>query len=298
MATSFCQLVGSVQPEQLKSSAGAQHRARTALLPEGLYVSVQQSPAPPGSPCRARLWLRPPGLPPPHPWVCRMLSAARGGGESSPPCSQLEIGWSHVVSIHSPLRSVGTWIKLAAQAWFWLLRTTTGEVQVPGADGAPREGTGNSGGKRCCSAGHSPSQRGKRLLCPGTQPGKCCRALPIPADLAWRGLLPLCLDVVSNHPPVICGQEDVIVSGAVIVAGAHLDEHHLPLEEVPFGAAELHLHGAGGIGGAAAAVRAAAAEPGPVGTGAGAARKLEVQALAWLWGAYTLLPLLGREQRS
>lgn len=84
------------------------------------------------------------------------------------------------------------------------------------------------------------------------------------------GLLLLSLDVVSNHPTVICGQEDVVVSGAVIVAGAHPDEHHLPLEEVPLGAAELHVHGAGQEWGAAAPVRAAATEPGPVGLGAGA----------------------------
>jgi len=90
-------------------------------------------------------------------------------------------------------------------------------------------------------------------------------------DPAWRGLLRLCLDVVPNHPPVIRGQEDVVVSGTVVVAGAHLDEHHLPLEEVPLGAVELHLHGAGDVRGAAAAVRAAPAELGPVGTGAGAA---------------------------
>lgn len=115
-------------------------------------------------------------------------------------------------------------------------------------------------------------------------------------DLARRGLLPLCLDVVSNHPPVIGGQKDVIVSGAVVVAGAHLDEHHLPLEEVTLRAAEFHFHGAGDVWGAAAAVRAAAAELGPVGTRAGAARKLKVEALAWLWGPHTLLPLLGREQ--
>ena len=161
-----------------------------------------------------------------------------------------------------------------------------------------RKATGTTGGERCCSEEHSPSQRGKRLHCPGTQPRKRCRALltPWPVDLARRGLLPLCLDVVSNHPPVIRGQEDVVVSGAVVVAGAHLDEHHLPLEEVPLGAAELHLHGAGDVRGAAAAVRAAAAELGPVGTGAGAARKFEVEALAWLWGPHTLLPLLEREQ--
>lgn len=109
------------------------------------------------------------------------------------------------------------------------------------------------------------------------------------------GLLPLGLDVVSDHPTVIRGQEDVIVSGAVVVAGAHLDEHHLPLEKVPLGAAELHIHGAGQEGGAAAPIRAAATEPGPVGAGAGASRKLKVEALALLWGPHTLLHLLGRE---
>lgn len=38
--------------------------------------------------------------------------------------------------------------------------------------------------------------------------------------------------MISNRP-VMCGQEDVVVSGTVRVAGAHLDEHHLALEEVP-----------------------------------------------------------------
>lgn len=84
------------------------------------------------------------------------------------------------------------------------------------------------------------------------------------------GLLLLSPDVVAKHPTVIRGQEDVVVLGAVIVAGAHLDEHHLPVEEVPLGAAELHVQGAAQERGAAAPVRAAAAEPRPVGASAGA----------------------------
>lgn len=69
----------------------------------------------------------------------------------------------------------------------------------------------------------------------------------------------------------MCGQEDVVVSGTLRVAGAHLDEHHSALEEVPLRAVELHLHSAGDIGDAAAAIGAAAAELGLVGMGTGAA---------------------------
>ena len=89
--------------------------------------------------------------------------------------------------------------------------------------------------------------------------------------LAHRELLPVCFDVVPNHPPIVGVQEDVVVPGAVIVAGARLDEHHLPMEGIPLGAAEFHLSSAGDVWGAAAPVHTAATELGPVGTGAAAA---------------------------
>lgn len=44
---------------------------------------------------------------------------------------------------------------------------------------------------------------------------------------------------IAHHFPVIQGLEDVIVHGAVIVAGAGLDEHHLLLHELSIRTFEL-----------------------------------------------------------
>lgn len=104
--------------------------------------------------------------------------------------------------------------------------------------------------------------------------------------------------MITYHPPVIGGQEDVIVPGAVMVAGACPDEHHLTLEDVPLWAPKIHLCGAGGVRGAAAAIRAAAAELGSVGVHAGAAGELQVNGLAVLRGPHTLLSFLGSEQQQ
>lgn len=56
-----------------------------------------------------------------------------------------------------------------------------------------------------------------------------------------------------------------------MVAGAHLDEHHLASEGVSFGTVELHLGGDGGVGRAAATVRTHATELGLVDPRAAAA---------------------------
>lgn len=98
--------------------------------------------------------------------------------------------------------------------------------------------------------------------------------------------------VVSGHPAVVGGQEDVVVTGAVMVAGAGPDEHHLLEEGVPLGALELHLCGARGVGRAAAPVRAHPAELGLVGPRTGAARQLEPHGLLGLGSAHTFLSLL------
>lgn len=98
--------------------------------------------------------------------------------------------------------------------------------------------------------------------------------------------------VVSGHPAVVGGQEDVVVTGAVVVAGAGPDEHHLLEEGVPLGALELHLCGARGAGRAAAPVRAHPAELGLEGPRTGAARQLEPHGLLGLGSAHTLLSLL------
>lgn len=87
--------------------------------------------------------------------------------------------------------------------------------------------------ERCCCGKHSPSQKGKRLHWPGHSHKNTADPPPAQLRVGKTGLLLLNLDMVSDHPTMICGQEDVIVSGAVTEAGAHLDEHHLPLEEVP-----------------------------------------------------------------
>lgn len=76
---------------------------------------------------------------------------------------------------------------------------------------------------------------------------------------------------VVEHLFVVCGLENVVLAGAVVVAGAGLDEHHLFLHQLAVGALELHGQGGGSVGGAAAAVGAHAAELGPVGLCGGAA---------------------------
>lgn len=129
--------------------------------------------------------------------------------------------------------------------------------------------TGTAGMNGAAVEGTAPHRRGRGCIGQDTAM-KSLQSPPAHLRSDKTGLLLLNLDVVSDHPTVIRGQEDVVVLGTVIVAGAHLDEHHFSLEEVSLGAAELHIHCAGQEWGAAAPVRAAAAEPGPVGAGAGA----------------------------
>lgn len=82
------------------------------------------------------------------------------------------------------------------------------------------------------------------------------------------------------------------------MARAGLDEHHVAVEAVSLGAAELHLGRGGGLGHAAAAVRAGATELGPVRAHATATRQLEAHATGAPRGPDTLLPLLWRHQRD
>lgn len=84
---------------------------------------------------------------------------------------------------------------------------------------------------------------------------------------------------VSHHLLVIHGLEDVVLAGAVVVAGAGLDEHHVLLHDLSVRAFELHGQGGGSVGGAAAAIQADAAELWPVGLGGGAAGDLELHGL-------------------
>ena len=84
---------------------------------------------------------------------------------------------------------------------------------------------------------------------------------------------------VSHHLLVVHGLKDVILAGAVVVAGAGLDEHHVLLHHLPVGTLELHGQGGGSVGGAAATVQAHAAELGPVGLGGGAAGDLKLHGL-------------------
>lgn len=76
---------------------------------------------------------------------------------------------------------------------------------------------------------------------------------------------------VADHFLVVHGLEDVVLSRAVVVAGARLDEHHVLLHDLSVGALELHGQSGGSVRGAAAAVQAHAAELGTVGLGGGAA---------------------------
>lgn len=55
----------------------------------------------------------------------------------------------------------------------WVKGRSLGQVGLfPPAPRLFSKATGTTGGERCCSEEHSPSQRGKRLHCPGTQPRK------------------------------------------------------------------------------------------------------------------------------
>lgn len=108
---------------------------------------------------------------------------------------------------------------------------------------------------------------------------------------------PWCLHVaviIPGHPPRVGGQEDVVVTGTVAVAGATPDEHHLLAEDVPLGTVELHLGGDGGDRRAAAAVGAQAAKLGLVEARAVAAGQLEAHALLGLGRPHTLFTLLWR----
>lgn len=97
---------------------------------------------------------------------------------------------------------------------------------------------------------------------------------------------------VAVHLLVIHRLKDVVLPGAVIVAGAGLDEHHALLHDLPVGAFELHGQGGGPVGGAAAAVQADSAELGPVRLGGGAAGDLELHGLGDPRCADALFPFL------
>lgn len=93
----------------------------------------------------------------------------------------------------------------------------------------------------------------------------------------WLSFCVLCH--VAHHLLVVHGLKDVVLSGAVVVAGARLDEHHVLLHHLSVRALELHGQGGGSVRGAAAAVQADAAELGPVGLCGGAAGDLELHRL-------------------
>lgn len=103
---------------------------------------------------------------------------------------------------------------------------------------------------------------------------------------------------VSHHLLVIHGLEDVVLPGAVVVAGAGLDEHHVLLHDLPIRAFELHGQGGGSVGGAAATIQADAAELWPVGLGGGAARDLKLHGLGHSGGTDALFSFLPRENED
>lgn len=102
---------------------------------------------------------------------------------------------------------------------------------------------------------------------------------------------------VSHHLLVIHGLEDVVLPGAVVVAGAGLDEHHVLLHDLSIRAFELHRQGGGPVGGAATTVQADATELGPVGLGGGAAWDLKLHGFWESGSTDALFPLLQRENR-
>ena len=97
---------------------------------------------------------------------------------------------------------------------------------------------------------------------------------------------------IASHLLVIHGLEDVVLSGAVVVAGTGLDEHHVLLHDLPVRTFELHGQSGGPVGGAAAAIQADTAELWPVGLGGGAARDLKLHGLGNSRGTDALFSFL------
>lgn len=97
---------------------------------------------------------------------------------------------------------------------------------------------------------------------------------------------------VSHHLLVIHGLKDVVLSRAVVVAGAGLDEHHVLLHDLSVRAFELHGQGGGPVGSAAATIQADATELWSVGLGSGAAGDLKLHGLGESGSANALLPFL------
>lgn len=101
---------------------------------------------------------------------------------------------------------------------------------------------------------------------------------------------------VTDHLLVVHGLKDVVLPGAVVVACAGLDKHHLFLHELAVGALELHGQGGGSVRGAAATISAHAAELGSVRLGSGAARNLKLHGFGDTWCADAFLPFLQRHR--
>lgn len=87
-------------------------------------------------------------------------------------------------------------------------------------------------------------------------------------------------------------EEGLVVLRTVGVTGAGPDDHHRFLDDLPWGALELHLDGFGVMGGAAPAVAADPTEPGLVGVQAGAVLELQVDGFERLHRAEALFPFL------
>lgn len=88
------------------------------------------------------------------------------------------------------------------------------------------------------------------------------------------------------------GHEDVILPGVVVMAGARLDKHHLPFEDLTLRTLELNINGGGGVGRAAASVNTASTELGLVESHTGAACELEPEALGGTSGPDALFTFL------
>ena len=80
------------------------------------------------------------------------------------------------------------------------------------------------------------------------------------------------------------------------MTGAGPDDHHRLLDDVPWGALELHLDGFGVVGGAAAAIAADPAVPGLVGVQARAVPELQVDGFEGLRGTETLFSFLRKKK--
>lgn len=104
--------------------------------------------------------------------------------------------------------------------------------------------------------------------------------------------VPMDLCHISIHFSVVHGLEDVVVSWAVVMACACLNEHHLLLHDLTIRTLELYWEGGCSVRSAATAICANPTKLGSVGLHTCAARKLKLDWFGNFWSADAFLSFL------